>query len=475
MAKKKSRVQCMGYAIDELKDQHQGTSTTPNHCQPSSIIDSFRTLSPPQLNNEVTKRHEQGRWDAALGKLNSLSRSNEANSMSSYQETVGTYKSMTREDDEYSDSLYVSQSPKSACSILASPEPPLYSDIDNPLDDYQDILKVNDFRTFEGREEPKFEGGSRKGSAYTDDLRHPNVSPLTPIGPTEIQYTIPDTIHELPAEPPARSPARPQPYRGPMGSSSSSTLPDLDHSGTRSPSLPNPPITPLSPALPSPLLIRPPWPSAASSKSSHSHGSIKVRPSNFQEQQVEVCSTRKVKFNNSRKRADYVSLSPDCTHAAFVFSDQVQVCRDVSNLEGNGGLETEVMLKLEKKAGKFIAASLSDTHLVAISDKQVRTPVLEVPRKTHITVKSNILFLRADPNMQSYAFEVCDFAQCPSIQPRRLRHVLSHIAQIRHHRCRPTVKSQEIRQRPTNLPRSHSAIFLRSPPRDDAYVPNSRR
>lgn len=280
---------------------------------------------------------------------------------------------MTKEDDEYSDSLYASQSPNSARSILASPEPPLYSDIENPLDDYQDMLKVNDFRGFEVREEFKIEEGSRNGSGYTDDLYHPNVSPLARTGSKDNSYIIADTIHELPAEPPARSRARPQPYRGPMGSSSSSTLPDLDHSGTRSPSLPNPPITPLSPALPSPLLIKTPWPKAVSSKSSH--GSIRIRPANFQEQQVEVCSARKVKFLDSRKRAEYVSLSPDCRHAAFVFSDQVQVCRGVSNWEGTGNLETEVMLKLDKKAGRFIAACLSDTHIVAISDKEVKGSV----------------------------------------------------------------------------------------------------
>ena len=292
--------------------------------------------------------------------------------MSSYQETVGSYKSMTKDDDEYSDSQYASQSPTSASSILASPEPPLYSDIENPLDDYQDMLKVNDFRRSEIHEGLKVEG-PRKGSGFTDDSYHPNVSPLAPTGPADNLYAIPDTIHELPAEPPARSHARPQPYRGPMGSSSSSTLPDLDHSGTRSPSLPNPPVTPLSPALPSPLLIKSPWPKAVSAVSSKSsHGSIKIRPADFQEQHVEVCPSRKVKFLNSRKRADYVSLSPDCTHAAFVFSDQVQVCRNVSDWEGIGSLETEVMLKLDKKAGKFIAACLSDTHLVAISDKQVR-------------------------------------------------------------------------------------------------------
>ena len=372
MAKKKTRVHGTEYAIDELKEQHQRTSITPNHYQPSSIIDTFRTLSPPQVNNEVVRRLEQGRYNPAFGIPNLLSRSEEAGRMSSYQGTVDSNKSMIREDDEYSDSLYASQSPKSARSILAGPDPPHYSDIETPLDEYQDMLKVNDFRRFEAREEFNFERGSRKGSDYTDDLYPPNISPLAPTGPTDMSYIISDTIHELPAEPPARSRARPQPYR-PMGSSSSSTLPDLDHSGTRSPSLPNPPITPLSPALPSPLLIRPPWSEAVSSKPSY--GSIKVRPSSFQEQQVEVRSARKVKFLNSRKRADYVSLSPDCTHAAFVFSDQIQVCRDASDWEGSGSLETEVMLKLEKKAGKFIAACLSDTHLVAISDKQVRIPV----------------------------------------------------------------------------------------------------
>ena len=305
---------------------------------------------------------------------NLLSLLKETDSLFSYQETMVSYKSVTKEDDEYSESLYTSQSQNSASSIVASPEPPLYSDIENPLVDCQDMPQVNDYRRSEVREEYEHEESPISRTAYTNDLCHTNVSPPTRIESAVNPYTIPDTIHELPAEPPARSRARPHPYRG-LGSRSSSTLSNLDHIGARSPSLPNPPVTPLSPNLPSPLAIRPPWPKAISPKSSYS--SIKVPLTHFQVEQVEVCSTRKAKFLNGRKRADYVSLSPDCTHAAFVFSDQIQICRDVSDWEGAGRLEAEVMLKLEKKAGKYIAACVSDAFLVAISDKQVRNLMLD--------------------------------------------------------------------------------------------------
>lgn len=294
-----------------------------------------------------------------------------------YQETVGSYKSMTKEADDYSDSLYTPRSPNSASSTLASPEPPLYSDIDNQLDDYQEMLKISNLGTSEVREGFKHEERPRKGSGRANNLHHPNVPPLALTKSAASPYAIVDTIQELPTESPDLAHAQVQPHCEIVGTPSSSTLPNLDHLGARSPSLPGQPITPLTPDIPSPLMNRAPWPKGMSSKSSY--GSLNMRPANLQEQQVEVeaCPARKIKFLNSRKRADYVSLSPDCTYAAFVFSDQVQVCRNISDWEGTGSLETQVMLKSEKKAGKFTAACLSDTHLVAISDKQVRISVLK--------------------------------------------------------------------------------------------------
>ncbi|KAI9805074.1 MAG: hypothetical protein M1825_000908 [Sarcosagium campestre] len=76
---------------------------------------------------------------------------------------------------------------------------------------------------------------------------------------------------------------------------------------------------------------------------------------------------------NKTKTADTVALSPDVLHAAFVFRRDIEICSVETNLDEAGTPPaTRPVMKLQKKEGQFFAAALSKSHLVAVTDEEVR-------------------------------------------------------------------------------------------------------
>ncbi len=90
----------------------------------------------------------------------------------------------------------------------------------------------------------------------------------------------------------------------------------------------------------------------------------------LQKPRTDVDVARKIKFLQNAKKADYIALSPNNEYAAFIFATEVQVCRLSFGVGGYGTFAIKAMLASGKK-GKFVAAELSNTHLVAISEKEV--------------------------------------------------------------------------------------------------------
>ena len=282
----------------------------------------------------------------------------------SYRESVGSDESLYKFLDDYTDSLYMSQGSDSASSVLASSEGPFYSDVETRLNDYQDVLKAASFGTrtsvasdrYSNRA-PEKDTGPRAGLYGLDTSSLPFTKLAISPGITD------DAIQELPAESLAHlysQHTEGQSHSEILGSSSPYTLPGADYFKARNLYLPGPPVTPLSPDRPSPLVVKAPWPTGMPTR--YSPEISKIQVNNFLEQRVELCSSRKVQFASNRKRADYVCLAQGNTCAAFVFSDQVQLCRDI------GDQKTQVTLKQEKKSGRYITACLSNTHLAAISE-----------------------------------------------------------------------------------------------------------
>jgi len=97
-------------------------------------------------------------------------------------------------------------------------------------------------------------------------------------------------------------------------------------------------------------------------------------------QNVDTGKPRRIRFQKQPGKAELVALSPDCKHAAFVFKNDIQVCNLAlaSNTERKEECLSRVILTAVKKRGNFVAAALSNTHLVAISEKDVSFPLYEV-------------------------------------------------------------------------------------------------
>jgi hypothetical protein len=86
---------------------------------------------------------------------------------------------------------------------------------------------------------------------------------------------------------------------------------------------------------------------------------------------IEKVETHEHKIRLQRRDALAVALSPHGEYAAFVFDKEIRLCE--LSQSHNGSLNVEVVMTLEKgKKGKFIAAALSNSHLVAIAQKEVR-------------------------------------------------------------------------------------------------------
>ncbi|KAL8706484.1 MAG: hypothetical protein Q9201_000468 [Fulgogasparrea decipioides] len=339
----------MRFAKDEMQRQQLEIPTTSDSYRLSADTGNLRFSATTQSEQQVAEPLEQDDL--------------------SFQETIFNRGSLEKEDGEYSDTLRASRSPNSTTS-LASSELPLYSDINHQLDDLQEMLKVSELGTYEVPAELDGEERPRDRALQGRDRLHSALSPLRLKNPLDIAHSTDGAVHELPAELPGLVGANsPSLYRN-VGTGIASPRPGLDQSEVQSPTLSCPLVTPLSPTFP----VTPPIRTASESTETHStssKGNLRLPLSDFHEQRVEVGAAKKVKFGKGKK-ADYVALSPDCAYAAFVFSGQVQVNRIVSEWGEIQTSEAKVMLKLGEKAGKFVAAYLSSTHLVAISNTEIR-------------------------------------------------------------------------------------------------------
>lgn len=174
------------------------------------------------------------------------------------------------------------------------------------------------------------------------------------------------TIQELPGDEPSYELESPSPFGGSRGRFGSiPSRPWIDPSRTASPSSQGAPDTPLTFDI---LHRRASESIEASSNSSCFN--LQGIHLDLQNPKTEFGAAKKIKFLQNAKKADYVALSPNSEYAAFVFPNQVQVCRLSYGLGTFATSAIKVMLASGKK-GKFIAAELSNTHLVAISDKEV--------------------------------------------------------------------------------------------------------
>lgn len=175
-----------------------------------------------------------------------------------------------------------------------------------------------------------------------------------------------NVIQELPADEPScelESPSPWNPTPGRLGSIP--TFPYPEHSGLQSPSSLVSPQTPITPDI-----FLEPVSQAMSATSNLSFSSLQQGPLlELQNPKVAIDPAKKIKFLQSAKKAESVALSPNGEYVAFVFSDRVQVSHITMSSERVS--ESKVMLTSGRRSGKISTAALSDTHLVAVSDKEV--------------------------------------------------------------------------------------------------------
>ncbi|KAL8838649.1 MAG: hypothetical protein Q9170_002057 [Blastenia crenularia] len=91
----------------------------------------------------------------------------------------------------------------------------------------------------------------------------------------------------------------------------------------------------------------------------------------MQDPKVEIAPARKINLPQSAKKADFVAMSPNREYVALTFPDCIQVYHIASSSKKD--LETKVILTSGKKSGKFTAAAMSDSYIVAISEKEINT------------------------------------------------------------------------------------------------------
>ena len=210
-----------------------------------------------------------------------------------------------------------------------------------------------------------------------------------------------DSIHELPGDVPYFAKTNRLPLRSEKGSVGSIPIsPHPEYSTSSELEWQIQSETSSSPNIFSSSGFRQDSESTATSSGSSSWN-LKDLSLDFQVQRIDINPAQKVKFDQNAKRAASVALSPNNECAAFVFSNQIQVCR-ISTESETPSLGAKVMLTLDKKSDQYIAACLSNTHLVAIASQEVCTceAYLVQSSKNHCN-SSNIPNL--DSNLHLYA------------------------------------------------------------------------
>ena len=226
--------------------------------------------------------------------------------------------------------------------------------------------------TFHEPEIGSIENHAAKGHSLKDHIQSIiPTSKYSPFPPNSRPQAKSDKVQKWPTDVPYAEPVSQSPYPAmPKRLESPPTSPWLGQSRLESPGTEvstntvTPTNAPLSPRFKGTS-------ESTATTSSVSSGSLNGIYLDFQEEKVEVSTAKRVTFLQHAKKADFVALSPNSEYAAFIFSKQIQVCRVSYEWGSLRPLEIKMMLTLGKKDGRFVAAALSTTHLVAISDQEV--------------------------------------------------------------------------------------------------------
>lgn len=282
----------------------------------------------------------------------------------SFRQSVYHRKSVDGDSDRDTHSSYSCQSPQLIPDIAS-----------RPISDLKHQIALTDELREIGHSTESEKMTVLTGEAtYTNRSCPPAIQPLT-ISPN---FGLPqyardwqlcaknDTIQELPGDEPAYELESPSLFWGSHGRFGSvPSHPWLGPRGMSSPSSYGATDTPVTSEI-----VHSRASESIDASSNSSCFNLQGVLVDLQKPRTDLDVAKKIKFLQNAKKAEYIALSPNNEYVAFTFPNQVQVCRLSYGVGGYGTLVIKVMLAPGKK-GKFVAAELSNTHLVAISDKEV--------------------------------------------------------------------------------------------------------
>ncbi|KAI9845487.1 MAG: hypothetical protein M1837_004826 [Sclerophora amabilis] len=111
-------------------------------------------------------------------------------------------------------------------------------------------------------------------------------------------------------------------------------------------------------------------------------------------QRVETLKSGTVRFQDKSKRANSVVLSPNCQYVAYVFDREIQVCQTASSSDS---ITPERLMVLGKEEGSYIAAALSEKHVVAVTAKEVKVCEFNQGQALLAPIRSDPLHANAVP------------------------------------------------------------------------------
>ncbi|KAL8903943.1 MAG: hypothetical protein Q9207_003590 [Kuettlingeria erythrocarpa] len=351
MARKASISSSIRFALEELsKQQHRALATT--DCQEQSPTEGGNDcLSSRPLDYQATEAKAQGAGEPEEGfppqiDLDRLS----------FRRSVYHRESVDEDSDCDTHSSYSCQSPELIPDIAS---PPLISDLKHQIaltDELREIGNPNE---------------SEKMTVLTGEPKPLTITPNSQLPQYARDWELcakKSTIQELPGDEPAYELESPSLFCGSRGRFGSvPSHPWLGPTGISSQSSYGATDTPVTSEI-----VHSRASESIDASSNSSRFNLQGVLLDLQKPRTDVDVARKIKFLQNAKKADYIAFSPNNEHAAFIFPNQIQVCRLSYGVGGYGTFAIKVMLASGKK-GKFVAAELSDTHLVAISDKEVQT------------------------------------------------------------------------------------------------------
>ncbi|KAL8915996.1 MAG: hypothetical protein Q9208_008750 [Pyrenodesmia sp. 3 TL-2023] len=376
MARQAANSSGIRFAMEELSKHQQRSPATTNCTEQSSNKGEDDRLSSAPLGGQAIEAKVQGssESDEAFAPQLDLDRL-------PFRQSVCHGRSLDGDSDCDTDSSYSRQSPE----VVGDMRFPSISDLKHQI-----AVNVGppSFETASQSEkmtvlncEPMYT--IRSSAAKTQDLK---ISPNAEAPQYACGWQLcakNSTIQELPGDEPSCELESPSLFGGSHGRFGSiPSRPWIDPSRTASPISHGAPDTPLT----SETLHRRASQSIEGSSDS-SCFNLQGLHLELQKPKTQLHVAKKIKFLQNAKKADYVALSPNSEYAAFVFPTQVQVCRLSYGLGALGTGAVKVMLASGKKA-KFLAAELSNTHLIAISDKEIQVccyvPLENSPTSVHV-------------------------------------------------------------------------------------------